>query len=105
MGRVLNIILFSGLLYAGYLHQAMDFVDWGEIQSTLKSNNTPIITDAPGSFNIFLDNKDVLWFEDEKLINEKINRNDTVAIILTNWKYYQEIEPLQFWHSGHQLAQ
>lgn len=99
MGRVLNIILFSGLLYAGYLHQAMDFVDWGEIESTLKSNNTPIITDAPGSFNIFLDNKDVLWFEDEKLINEIINRNDTVAIILTNWKNYQEIEPLQFWHN------
>ena len=99
IGRALNIIFLFGSLYAGFLHQTMDFVDWEKIQVSLKSNNTTIITDAPGSLEIFLDNKDILWFGYEELVNANISQNDTIAIILTNWKFYQEIVPLQFWHN------
>jgi len=99
LGKGLNIIFFSGLLYAGYLHQEMEFVDWGKIQETIKSENTPIITDATGSFDIYLQNNEVIWFRDTESVKKIIDQKDTIAILVTNWKYYQEIAPLQFWHN------
>ena len=99
LGRVINIIFFVGLLYAGYLHQKSEFVDWEKIQETFKSNNTPIISDNIRDAEFYLKNKEVIWYAKENLMKEKIVQSDTLTILLSNWKIYQEIKPRQFWHN------
>ena len=77
----------------------MDVDDWEEIKQTIISKQTPIISDAPKSFEIFLDNEKVAWFRDTEYVGKIIDEYDTLAIIMTNWKNYQEIQPMQFWHN------
>ena len=99
LGRVINIIFFGGLLYAGYLHQKMEFVDWEKIQEEFKSNNTTIISDNIRDAEFHLKNKEVIWYAKENLVKEKIVQSDTLTILLSNWKIYQDIKPKQFWHN------
>jgi len=104
LGRAINIIFYSGLLYAGYLHQKMEFVDWGKIQETFNGNNTPIIADNIVDSEFFLKNlknNEIIWYADENSVKEKIDLSDTLTILLSNWKIYQELKPMQFWHNPH----
>ena len=77
----------------------MEFVDWEKIQESIKSLDTPIVTDSPRDCKFFLDNSDITWFGYKEIVDNKIDINDTVAVIMTNWKYYQIIDSLQFWHN------
>tara|TARA_B100000315_G_C14491039_1_gene547591 strand:+ start:228 stop:1160 length:933 start_codon:yes stop_codon:yes gene_type:complete len=102
IGRLINIIFFSGLLYAGYIHQKTEFGDWNRIKETFVSKKTTIITDNIRDSEFFLKNQknnEIIWYADNKSVKEKIDRSDTLTILLSNWKIYQEIQPLQFWHN------
>jgi hypothetical protein len=98
MGKIINILIVSGFLYAGYLDQTRDYIDWEKIQNTIISNKIPIISDAQGTCEFFLNNE-VTWFQNTEKVENIINTNDTISLTMTNWKNYQIIDSLQFWHN------
>jgi len=77
----------------------MKFVNWHDIKKVVGSTNTTVITDATGTCDYFLENKDLVWFKNEKEVLEKIMIKDTISVIMGNWKYYQVIDSMQFWHN------
>ena len=97
-GKIISILFFSGLIYASILQQKLEFVDWNKIQNVIGSEKTAVISDAPGTCEFFLQNK-VTWFQYTEKIENIINASDTISLTMTNWKNYQIIDSLQFWHN------
>jgi len=98
IGKIINILIVSGFLYAGYLNQTREYIDWEKIQNTIISNKIPIISDAPATCDFFLKNE-VTWFQYTERVENIINTSDTISLTMTNWKNYQIIDSLQFWHN------
>jgi len=97
-GLIINAILFCGFIYAGILHQKMEFVDWAKIEKVINPSHT-IITDNKLDTEFFLKNKEFVPYTSSELVNDIIKSNDTLSIIFSNWKIYQDIQPMQFWHN------
>ncbi len=98
IGKIINILILSGFLYAGYLNQTREYIDWKIIQNTISSTKIPIISDAPATCDFFLKNE-VTWFQYTERVENIINTSDTISLTMTNWKNYQIIDSLQFWHN------
>ena len=98
IGRGLNLILFCGLIYASYLHQTIDYVDWNKIQKVVGEEEVPVISDNAKTCEFFLNNS-VTWFQYTERVENIINTCDTISLTMTNWKNYQIIDSLQFWHN------
>ena len=97
-GKIISILFFSGLIYASILQQKLEFVDWNKIQNVIGSEKTAVISDAPGTCEFFLQNK-VTWFQYTERVENIISTSDTISLTMTNWKNYQIIDSLQFWHN------
>ena len=98
IGKIINILIVSGFLYAGYLNQTREYIDWEKIQNIIISNKIPIISDAPATCEFFLKNE-ITWFQYTEKVENIINTSDTISLTMTNWKNYQIIDSLQFWHN------
>ena len=99
IGIFTSIILWSGTIYASYLGQTMDFIDYDKIIDRLPSNKIPIISDAPAHFEFFIESNDIVWFRDDQKVKQVINSNETIGVLIGNWKLYSKLNPLQFWHN------
>jgi len=98
VGKYITILFLTGLLFANIIQQNLKFVDWTQIQQVVGSENVPVISDAQGTCNFFLNNS-ITWFQDKEKIEYIISNHDTISLTMTNWKYYQVIDSLQFWHN------
>mgnify|MGYP003999261399 CR=1 FL=1 len=98
VGKSITILFFTGLLYGSIIQQKLEFVDWTQIQQVVGSENVPVISDAPGTCEFFLKNKGT-WFQYIDKVENIITAHDTISLTMTNWKYYQIIDSLQFWHN------
>ena len=58
----------------------------------------PVISDAAKTCEFFLNNS-VTWFQYTERVENIINTSDTISLTMTNWKNYQIIDSLQFWHN------
>ncbi|RPH04818.1 MAG: hypothetical protein CBC06_006150 [bacterium TMED46] len=99
IGIIASIILWSGTIYASYLSQTMDFIDYDKIVDRVPSDEIPIISDAPAQFEFFIESNDIVWFRDDQKVKQVLNNNGTIGILIGNWKLYSKLEPLQFWHN------
>ena len=97
-GKTVASLFFIGLIYSNIIQQKLEFVDWTQIQQVVESENTPVISDAPKTCEFFLNNS-ITWFQDLEKMEKIISTHDTISLTMTNWKFYQVIDPLQFWHN------
>jgi len=98
IGKIITLIFFSGLIYANIMQQQLEFVNWNQIQKVVGKEEVPVISDAPTACEFFLKNE-VTWFQYTEKVEKIINTSDTVSLTMTNWKNYQIIDSLQFWHN------
>lgn len=95
----ISTFLCFGTIYASYHHHDMDFIDYGEILDKLPSHQVPVISDAPQQFNFFIESNDFIWFRDRQKLISTLNNNETIALMIGNWKFYEKLDSLQFWHN------
>ena len=98
IGKIITSIFFSGLIYANIMQQQLEFVDWNKIQKVVGEEEVPVISDAAKTCEFFLNNS-VTWFQYTERVENIINTSDTISLTMTNWKNYQIIDSLQFWHN------
>ena len=98
IGKIITFIFFSGLIYANIMQQQLEFVDWNQIQKVVGDEEVPVISDAAKTCEFFLNNS-VTWFQYTERVENIINTSDTISLTMTNWKNYQIIDSLQFWHN------
>jgi hypothetical protein len=98
IGKIITFIFFSGLIYANILQQQLEFVDWNQIQKVVGEEKVPVISDAAKTCEFFLNNS-ATWFQYTERVQNIINTSDTISLTMTNWKNYQIIDSLQFWHN------
>jgi len=98
IGKIINILIVSGLLYAGYLNQTREYIDWEKIQKVVGDEEVPVISDAAKTCEFFLNNS-ITWFQSTERVENIINTSDMISLTMTNWKNYQIIDSLQFWHN------
>jgi hypothetical protein len=98
IGKIITFIFFSGLIYANIMQQQLEFVDWNKIQKVVGDEKVPVISDAAKTCEFFLNNS-ATWFQYTERVENIINTSDTISLTMTNWKNYQIIDSLQFWHN------
>jgi hypothetical protein len=98
IGKYITLIIFSGFIYASYIQQKLEFVDWNQIQKVVGNEEVPVISDATKTCEFFLTNS-ATWFQYTEKVENIINTSDTISLTMTNWKNYQIIDSLQFWHN------
>ena len=96
-----SIITFLcfGTIYASYSHNNVDFINYGNILDKLPSSEVPVISDAPKQFNFFIESNDFIWYKEKQKLISTLNNNETIALMIGNWKLYQNLDSLQFWHN------
>jgi len=99
LGIITSIILWVGTIYASYLSQTMDFIDYDNITDRIPSDKIPIISDAPVHFKFFIESNDIVWFREQQKLKQILNNNETIGLLIGNWKLYDKLNPLQFWHN------
>ncbi len=95
----IGAFLCFGTIYASYSHQNMNFVDYSKIVKKLPSHQIPIISDAPKQFKFFIESNDMVWFRDKQKLVSTINNNEIIGLMIGNWKLYEKLDSLQFWHN------
>jgi hypothetical protein len=98
IGKIITFIFFSGLIYANIMQQQLEFVDWNKIQKVVGDEKVPVISDAAKTCEFFLNNS-ATWFQYTERVENIISTSDTISLTMTNWKNYQIIDSLQFWHN------
>ncbi len=98
-GFFINLIFFYGNVYANYLNMKTEFIDYNYINEKIPSSDVPIISDAPKNYNFFINDNNFIWYGNSQEIIQSLDNEESIGLLIGNWKVYNTLKPLQFWHN------
>ena len=51
------------------------------------------------TIQFFIESNDFIWYREKQKLISTLNNNETIALMIGNWKLYQNLDSLQFWHN------